>query len=401
MQTSTYGLNKNDIKRAKDKIDNQKAFLQKHYIRVGTKDIYLSEFTKNAYINSDRYIAEVNHRVWSLYHYANNNNLKNIFLTITLPSQYHPKIKNKYKNPKFIDDNEHTPKAGARELSKMYKRLLDLRAYRNIDKSDKCYFRVYEPHKDGTPHLHSSIFVPIDAIDDVVASFENFFKTNFPDLQIKIETNINNPVAYLMKYILKTFDDLRDDKEITALSLWYTTHRITRFYTSRTLVSLDIYRVLGGRYSLIELTRMYKDQEISVFLEPETRKVIEVFDRNMCISIWERRYIQKEFKPNQKIKLSHKPKSKPLFIRYIDNNGDKYNIKDGKISNKLVKAIKPVNKQSDFELYTHFKKMDDDHTMSFDIKHYGLVKNELIKRGLVDGEIISLNEYGNIGWDEF
>ena len=133
----TYGLDKNDIKRAKAKIDKQKLFLQKHYIRVGTKDIYLCEFTKNAYINSDRYIAEVNHRVWSLYNYANNNNLKNIFLTITLPSEYHPKIKNRYKNPKFIDDNEHTPKAGARELSAMYKRLVDLRAYRDIDKQDK------------------------------------------------------------------------------------------------------------------------------------------------------------------------------------------------------------------------------------------------------------------------
>jgi len=403
MNTTTYGLDKYDIKQATQKIEKQKAFLNKHYIRVGSKDIYLSEFTKNAYINSDRYIAEVNHRVWSLYHYANNNNLKNIFLTITLPSQYHPKIKNKYKNPKFIDDGDHTPKAGARELSKIYKRLLDLRAYRNIDKSDKCYFRVYEPHKDGTPHLHSSIFVPIDAIDDVVASFEKFFKTNFPDLQIKIETNINNPVAYLMKYILKTFDDLRDDKEITALSLWYTTHKITRFYTSRTLVSLDIYRVLGGRYSLIELTRMYKDQEISVFLEPDTRKVIEVFDRNMCIPIWTRRYIQQEFKPNKKVKLKYVKKddtaSKNLQVRFTDLDGNRFKV----LNNQLVPIskypLKPICKQTDMNLYNHFKKMDQSLNLNFDIKHYGLVKNELIKRGLIDGDIISVNQY-NFEFDD-
>lgn len=37
--------------------------------------------------------------------------------------------------------------------------MLNLRVLRNIDKEDKCYFRVYEPHKDGTPHLHFSLFV--------------------------------------------------------------------------------------------------------------------------------------------------------------------------------------------------------------------------------------------------
>jgi len=397
MNTTTYGLDKYDIKQATQKIEKQKAFLNKHYIRVGSKDIYLSEFTKNAYINSDRYIAEVNHRVWSLYHYANNNNLKNIFLTITLPSEYHPKIKNKYKNPKFIDDSDHTPKAGARELSKIYKRLLDLRAYRNIDKSDKCYFRVYEPHKDGTPHLHSSIFVPIDTIDDVVASFQNFFDINYPGLQIKIETNINNPVAYLMKYILKTFDDLRDDKEITALSLWYTTHKITRFYTSRTLVSLDIYRVLGGRYSLIELTRMYKDQEISVFLEPDTRKVIEVFDRNMCIPIWTRRYIQQEFKPNKKVKIKYLKKddiaSKNLQVRFTDLDGNRFKVLNNQLIPISKYPVKPICKQTDMNLYNHFKKMDQSLNLNFDIKHYGLVKNELINRGLIDGDIISVNQY--------
>ena len=37
--------------------------------------------------------------------------------------------------------------------------------------------------------------------------------------------------------------------------------------------------------------------------------------------------------------------------------------------------------------------MDNDISMDFDIKHYGLVKNELIDCGLIDGEILSLNDY--------
>ena len=74
-----------------------------------------------------------------------------------------------------------------------------------------------------------------------------------------------------MKYILKTLDDLRaDNQKITDLTLWYILHGICRIYTSRTLISLDVYRVLGGRYSLNELSVMYKDKEISILLCPET-----------------------------------------------------------------------------------------------------------------------------------
>lgn len=387
-----FGLTQYQVQKAKNKIASQKAFLEKHYIKVGTDNLSLASFTKNAYINSDRYIAEVNHRVWSLYHYAKNHNLRNIFLTITLPSEYHPKIKNRYKNPKFINDDEHTSRAGARELSKIYKKLLDLRAYKNIDKEDKCYFRVYEPHKDGTPHLHSSIFVPEHEIDNVVESFKRWFKTNYPNLQFKIETNINNPVAYLMKYILKTFDDLRDkSKDITHLSLWYLSHRITRFYTSQTLISLDVYRRLKGRYSLLELTKMYQDKIISVFLNSDTRAVTEVYHNKMGIPIYEKRYIQQEYKPNERINLKYKKKTKPLKVRFTDTNGITYNFIDGKLVKPL--DIKPVCKYSDMSLYQHFRSMDSDSSMDFDIKHYGVVKNELIGRGFIDGEVLSLNDY--------
>ncbi len=44
-------------------------------------------------------------------------------------------------------------------------------------------------------------------------------------------------------------------------------------------------------------------------------------------------------------------------------------------------------------LYQHFVSMDNNIDLDFDIKHYGVVKNELIGRGLIDEEILSLNDY--------
>lgn len=285
-----YGLTKEAKRIAIEKINKQEMFLSTHCFTKGTNNIRMIDIIKTPIFNSQKYISEVNHRVYSLYQYALSKNLKNIFGTITLPSEYHPfkTLKNgtKVKNPKYAG---FTPNEGAKELSKMFKSLLDLRCYRNIDKEYKCYFRVYEPHKSGVPHLHFSMFVPSENILDIKEKFKEYMNINYNDLQFDFQTNINNPVGYLMKYILKTFDELKKDnknKNITDLSLWYVSNKITRFYTSRTLISLDIYRKLTGKYSLLQLTRMYKDKEITVFIDPDINKVVSIYDS--IAEIWKK-----------------------------------------------------------------------------------------------------------------
>lgn len=383
-----FGLTKETRQQAKNKIESQKRFLDNHYVSVGSDNISLSTFVKNAYHNADRYIAEVNHRVWSLHNYANNKGLKNIFGTITLPSEYHPKIKNKYKNPKFIDDEHHTPKAGSRQLSKMFKALLDTRLYKSIDKEDKCYFRVYEPHQDGTPHLHFSMFVPENMVNDLSQKFKNYFKKKFDKLQVKFETDINNPVAYLMKYILKTFDDLREENsKVTDLSLWYIHNSITRFYTSRTLMSLDVYRCVNGRYDLLELTHMYKNRELHILLNPETNKVVSIFDN--IGNIYQKKEVSlHKSASNNTIKLKYRKKKtydKPIIV-----DGIEHIMVDGKLEE--FDPIIPVSKMTSLSLYSHFLELDND-IENCNLQHYGLVKNELINRDMLDDEIIPLNLY--------
>ncbi len=402
-----FGINEEVRKYALQKIQNQKSYLDKHFFEIGRDKISMSKLVKNAYINSDKYIAEVNHRVYSLYHYANNKGLKNIFGTITLPTEYHQKIKNTHSNPKFANKHidtmydihtkkpnfenvrfkDYTPKAGARELSRMFKNMLDLRFIKDIPKEDKCYFRVYEPHKDGTPHLHFSLFVPADKVEEVAAKFNKYFTKKYPSLRVDFQTNINNPVAYLMKYILKTFDDLRkEDSKLSDLSLWYVANRITRFYTSRTLISLEIFRKLNGRYNLLELTEMYKDRELTVLLDIDTNKVVSIYDRIGNI------YNKKDTKLkklNSTIKLKYKKKFRepPVLI-----DGVTYVMIDGKLTE--FEPIVPVNKMTSISLYRHYLEMNED-IESFDLNHYGLVKNELINRKHLDDVVMPINSYGS------
>jgi len=104
-----FGLTKKNKLDVLKKIDKQKDFLYSHYIEVQGEKIQLASFFKNTFLNADRYIAELQHRVWSLVEYAQNRELVNVFLTLTLPSEYHPKktLRNGkvVNNPKFAHND--------------------------------------------------------------------------------------------------------------------------------------------------------------------------------------------------------------------------------------------------------------------------------------------------------
>ena len=57
-----------------------------------------------------------------------------------------------------------------------------------------------------------------------------------------------------------------------------TQNRIIRFSSSRTLAPLHIYRLLHNRFSMYALTRLLNEKHLSVYVEIETDKVMEIID---------------------------------------------------------------------------------------------------------------------------
>ena len=449
-----YGLTDWQIKKAHDKVRFNKDFMLNNGIQLDDKIIPFADFVANSYINSDRYIAELQHRAWSIYEYAQERQLSNIFFTLSLPSQWHPmKTINIGKpneklvfNPKFggrkyikvttiqkkekyqfinahvmqqvpfiepILDFSHTidkytPRNASKQLSKMLKRLFYDRSYKDIDKENRCYFRVTEPHKDGTPHIHMSLFVSEDRKDRIVKALTRLY----PAPLGKIETDVNSPVAYLMKYVLKTLDDLRDDKsDITNLTLWYLYHGISRFYTSRTFVTLEAYRKLNGMYSLGDLTKDYHRQNVSIFIDAETNKIKQIENEFGIIYTakpvnWydnlvdtDHTYLEGEF---ESVIKEEEPQAIDItindeeFITYNfmlkNHNADNKKLQDIgiepiPITDILIKKHTPPYLMNDIDLYSYFESLDIE---TVDDKHYMHTKNLLIERKLLDGEISSL-----------
>jgi len=445
-----YGLTTYQTQKALDKLKFNKEFMQSNGVQIDNKIIPYADFVSNSYMNSDKYIAELQHRAWSIYDYAKEKDLKNVFFTLTLPSHWHEmKQKSKFDktmifNKKFggrkyikvitkdtklkysfinahVTQNipylkptldftntidKFTPHNASKELSKMLKRFFDDRSYKNIDKADRCYFRVTEPHKDGTPHIHISLFVPVDNQESIVKALTRLY----PAPLGKIETNVKSSVSYLMKYILKTLDDLRDDSDkITNLTLWYLYHGISRFYTSRTFVSLEVYRKLNGMYTLTDLSKEYRNNNISIYTDTTTKKVVLIENEYGTIYTpkpvnWyeklvdtDHTYLEAEFEPIYKDKEDFK---KPLEV-VIDNeeyivhhfaldNLKKQNEQRAKnnehlrsLNDIMIKKTIPPYKMKNYQLRQYFESIDIN---TVNPAHYAVTHKLMIDRGLMVGE---------------
>jgi len=374
-----YGITKEDKIFLSERLKLQQKFLDENFVLFDDVALPLSSFYFSSWHNSARYIAELNTRVSSMEQYASDRNLEPIFCVFTLPSAYHCKRSIKLKNggyrlvrnENFVDDEEHSVCAGAHRLQMLIRSIMSSKAVREIPAEDRCYITTKEPHKDGTCHLNLLFFVPVEFKERVI----NIIKKRFISDENRIETDIRNATGYIMKYIFKTLDDLRDNPSIENLSdisFWYLKHRIRRVTMSKTFISLEIYRKVGGKFSLIELTKNYSLGLLTVLCDIESKKPVLIYDNDFG-DLWVKKKTQ-VFNPCGKIQ-SHELKSVQSFY----NSGIKpvyYN--PYKIFRTAWKDM------SDERLKLYWR--DNQNEMTDDIlsvQDYAMLENEMIERGFL------------------
>jgi hypothetical protein len=195
---------------------------------------------------------------------------------MTLPSEFHEMKQNNGKlvpNPKY---NGTTPKEAVKILTKQFAKLRQDRSLKELTKSQRMYYRVNEPHKDGTPHTHILLFIPKDRIDRVEVAFSRLF------LQVgnKFEKNIKSASSYIMKYINKTLPMSKEQisESDQYINAWYVKHRVNRFCSSRSMAPMYLYRLLSHRFSLYGLTQVRKGDSLQVLARLDDDKIMEIWD---------------------------------------------------------------------------------------------------------------------------
>ncbi|PNV82012.1 MAG: hypothetical protein C0627_12110 [Sulfurimonas sp.] len=276
-----YGVSQSDLVSVKLKIQKQNDFLEYGYIKdkVTGNTLKLKECVISSNHNPQRYYAEIQNRIDTLQREAESSNLTPVFLTITLPSEFHPmKQRSEYdttliKNPKY---NGAEPREATKILTKMWAKLRQDRSLKDLPKNKRMYYRVNEPHKNGTPHAHILLFIPADRIEKVEKAFNRFYfsKSN------KFVKDIQNAKSYIMKYINKTLPKSKEQitQDDEYLNAWYIKNRINRFCASRSTAPLYLHRLLHHRFTLYALTQVRKGNSLKVLVTIDSDKIMEIWD---------------------------------------------------------------------------------------------------------------------------
>ena len=370
-----YGISETDKIFLKNKLENQKKFLDSNFFMINGEYVPYSNFYFSSWHNSNRYIAELNNRVASLNDYAQSQGLCPIF---TLPSEYHKQklitLKSGKKklvyNKKFIDDEDHSVSAGASKLQALVRSIMNSLHFRSLSQNQRCYITTKEPHLDGTCHLNFLVFVPKENFDKCVSAI----KDRFLDAHSRVETDIKNATSYVMKYIFKTLDDLRQNPDLdnlTDISYWYLKYKIRRFTMSKTFVSLEIYRKLNGSIDLISLTKNYNKGLVTVVVDPDTKKPLKIFDE--FGELWQKTRIIKDSNTIKRYEdASDEIKSfgNSLKQRQILKLCDEFFKSDDK--------PKPVSRMKDYELVNYYQSLGGD----VNAQHLAYVENLMFDREL-------------------
>ena len=288
-------------------------------------------------INPNKYVATIWNRVDALQNFAKDQNLQQLFLTLTLPTEYH-RYKNiqgkKVTNMKFahahlelydiftkmraqsfmklilkyyktckknkwsgkmektsLNKDDYSVRKGCTHLLNIFARVRKDRAWTDIGKEDRIFFSVIEPTENLTAHIHISAWVSKDRISRLIKAFFRFYPhplthiyTSEIPKELKEVTGLEKSDKDIVNYLLKYLDNLEDEnEEVSDLVLWYFAHKITPFSCSRSLIPEDIYRKLRGDYTLYDATKKYRVSAIHAWNNAKNKKLMKVFKQDKII----------------------------------------------------------------------------------------------------------------------
>lgn len=399
-----YGITSQDIQVIDTKLELQKKFIESRFFDFGEESRSALDFTYSANLNPKKYFAEMNNRINSIFEYAKDMNLKPIFCTITAPSKFHKQNESKEL---LIKPNET-----AKELTQIFNKFTNLRLFQRMKKElghGLIYFRVYEPHKSGVPHLHAMLFVPVDYILNIKKKFYEYFTNKVKwgnnkkslDFKYTFYNSAGGAIAYIMKYVTKTFKN-ENEKSIQYASYWYIKHNIRRFLCSRTLAPLVIYRKIryffkNYKNDYLKVTELIKNNQIHRLFDNTTFSYMKVnYETGDIedITIWQKNtdlILKSRIKLNETFSLKYEKKEHKKALVAFVNDFERY-IHSERLNKFILIPVVP-SKLKDYQLNNYYKILEKTDINSLDLVHFGVVKNEMIKRGFIDEQSTSLNEY--------
>lgn len=326
-----------------------KNFLSKMTLKnPSTNEIFKIDHNFEKKHNS--YAQIINQKISTIEQIAKRKGYTSVFITLTLPTQFHPFISKRYKNdriythvnPNFeFDSLAEATSQGYQYLNHIYQTFY--KRVKNYLKNDLSYVKCIEPHSSMIPHMHIVLYFPYEKTDYVKGVYkrvtEDFELTQVDYQTSQFKDDISHCSRYLLKYITKDLKNGADYFLSRSYEGWKLTHKIRQITSSIIPLNMDIYKKLyysitNVNHTLKSKNKINSKNKVKLMLAKEEiyKKVITngiplylFFQDNLFI---EKRMSCIDHDFSIKHKKSKFGSKKALFKVYIDvirdyNNNDK------------------------------------------------------------------------------
>lgn len=434
-----FGLNKNDLKMIQDKVDSQSNYLDTNYFTTASGQIKTLKDVSFSANHSVRYYAQLSNKIDTMTKTAFSQGLHSNFLTMTLDGYFRDLLHGDYTRFDMLNDEDRfialqsvpssealgeiRQKIEARKqltikdlyniLNHQTKRYLQSYAFKKLKKENAnyMYIRTVEPHKDGVPHFHMMLYIPFKHIEQFKKDFIKSYPAPRNRAKIKgsqelesFQTDIRDTTAYVMKYILKSFMDVKKQNEIDYIQAWYIKHRIMRCVTSRALVPQWVYqKAYAFENDWYHLTDLMNDNTNHVEWNKEDNYFYFIDNQTGRELIYQYGKYQVVYK-DRVIKEIGEVKEKNISVKVYDKTPKTWTKKDKPVptyqNDNLIgyhvigRGFKLLEKQpyqmNHFELFNYFQNIDIE---TVDLSRYMYTRNLLVDRGLLDGDKLPIDSH--------
>lgn len=213
------------------------------------------------------YAKTTEQRISTIEHLAKEKEYMSVFITLTLPSAYHPftSIK-KGAGRLYIAENKEfafptmkdAVSDGYQYLQHIYQTFY--KRVKNFTKNELYYVKCVEHHASMIPHMHIVLCFPVEQYDSVHGTFKRVIE-HFELDRVEFEqSNFINDLTYasryLLKYITKNLQTGSDYFLARVLDGWKRFHKIRVLTSSELPLNVEVYKKIYRSISNISKNKI-------------------------------------------------------------------------------------------------------------------------------------------------
>jgi len=422
-----YALTNEDKLNVDKNLKKQKLYLKSRSIHFSDSSKSFFDMSYACNIRPEIYSAEVRNRVDTLQRIAKLQGFNQaLFLTLTPPTHLKPlktleiakNIFKMIKNPNYNPDLKYVyhkrtgevietldirdnVKEARQSISARWRALTNSSIFQTIYRnygSKPVFMKTFEPHIDGSPHLHAVLFIPELYKREVKQAIKKCFQGSRYHVKDTFQDEVGGVVSYIMKYILKSFLHSKDDT-LDDVGYWYAKHKIMRFTTSRQLMPLKLYRLIKSKDDFkdyLHVTKHYMKNNITAWLHEnpytgETR-IQKIVFKDPYTYDYQHTFLYNrstDFEIDNQLQRYNDEYRPALREKEPD-----YQVRtDGHYKGVKIHFEKPYE-MNNMRLYKYFKSLDIDKVTPI---HYGHTKLMLIERGILNDSGETLQDFDDFG----